>query len=328
MPSTAPPPLSPRTLRLAVTCGEPAGIGAEVALKALAAGLPAGVEPVLVGPRAVWQAAAELLLAPVSMHAWSREELPSGAGDWSWGRPTAASGRIAAEAVERAADLALAGAVDAVVTAPLTKAGLAAAGRPYPGHTELLQARCGGRATMMLAGSRLRVLLVTTHLPLATVPAAITTEAVIATVRAAHRGLEGDLGISAPRIAVAALNPHAGEGGLLGNEELTVLAPALERARAEGIDVAGPLPADSLFFHAAEGAFDAVVAMYHDQGLVPLKLLHYYDGVNVTLGLPIVRTSPDHGTAFDIAGTGVAREDSFREALRWAGEIALRRRGA
>ena len=326
MPSTVPPPFLPRPLRLAVTCGEPAGIGAEVALKALVAGLPAGVEAVLVGPRAVWQAAAELLPAPVDLHAWPREELPASAVDWAWGRPTTASGRVAAEAVERAADLALAGAVDALVTAPLTKAGLAAAGRPYPGHTELLQARCGGRATMMLAGNRLRVLLVTTHLPLAAVRGAITTEAVLATVRAAHRGLERDLDIGSPRLAVAALNPHAGEGGLLGNEELTVLAPALDRARAEGIDVAGPLPADSLFFHAAEGAFDAVVAMYHDQGLVPLKLLHYYDGVNITLGLPIVRTSPDHGTAFDIAGTGVAREDSFREALRWAGEIGLRRR--
>ncbi|HSH70699.1 MAG TPA: 4-hydroxythreonine-4-phosphate dehydrogenase PdxA, partial [Deferrisomatales bacterium] len=268
---------------------------------------------------------AALLPTPVDLDAWPREDLAAGAADWTWGRPSVASGRVAAEAVERAADLALAGAVDAVVTAPLTKTGLAAAGRPYPGHTELLQARCGGRATMMLAGSRLRVLLVTTHLPLAAVPAAVTGEAVLATVRAAQRGLEDDLGIGSPRLAVAALNPHAGEGGVLGNEEMTVLAPALDRARAEGIDVAGPLPADSLFYHAAEGAFDAVVAMYHDQGLVPLKLLHFHDGVNVTLGLPIVRTSPDHGTAFDLAGRGIARADSFVEALRWAGEIAARR---
>jgi 4-hydroxythreonine-4-phosphate dehydrogenase len=315
-----------RPLRVAVTCGEPAGIGAEVALKALVANLPSRVEPVLVGPQQVWREAARLIGEPATGSTWTRIEISPAAEDWSWGAPTANSGRIAAEAVERAADLALAGEVDAVVTAPLTKEGLAVAGRAFPGHTELLEARCGGRATMMLAGSRLRVLLATTHLPLRRVAEVLDTERVYAAVCAAHHGLERDLGISSPRIAVAALNPHGGEGGVLGDEDVRVVAPAVVQAQRDGIDATGPFPADSLFHRAVSGAFDAVVAMYHDQGLVPLKLLHFHDGVNVTLGLPIVRTSPDHGTAFDIAGRGTARPDSFAEALRWAAEIAVRRR--
>ena len=316
-------------LRIAITCGEPAGVGPEVALKAIAAGVPAGVEPVLVGAESVWAAARPLVRRGLERLRCPTVEVQTpGPADWSWGGPTAESNRIAAEAVETAARLALEGEVDAVVTAPLTKEGLHASGRPYPGHTELLEALCGrGRATMMLAGARLKVLLVTTHVPLAQVPALVTLPSVLETVRAAHRGLEDDLGIVHPRIAVAALNPHGGEGGVFGREEETAIGPAVEQARGEGIDAQGPLPADSLFHRAAEGHFDAVVAMYHDQGLVALKLLHFFDGVNVTLGLPIVRTSPDHGTAFDIAGRGVAREESFREAIRWAAEIAHRRKG-
>jgi 4-hydroxythreonine-4-phosphate dehydrogenase len=179
---------------------------------------------------------------------------------------------------------------------------------------------------MMLAGGRLRVLLVTTHAPLARVPDLVTREAVFRTVEAAHRGLTEDLGLARPRIAVAGLNPHAGEGGLLGREEAERIAPAVADARALGIEAVGPLAADTLFHRAQEGEFDAVVAMYHDQGLVALKLAHFHEGVNVTLGLPLVRTSPDHGTAFGLAGRGEARADSFREALRWAVEIAARRR--
>ena len=315
-------------MRIAVTCGEPAGIGAEVALKALAASAADDVEPLLVGPRCVWGEARKLIGGDDPLVRWEGVDLPApSVPDWAWGRPTVASNRIAAEAVEAAARLALDGEVDAVVTAPLTKEGLHAAGRPYPGHTELLEALCpGGRATMMLAGNRLRVLLVTTHMPLAEVPSRVTRDAVLRTIRAAHLGLSADFGIPNPRVAVAALNPHGGEGGVFGPEEATCIVPAVEQSRAEGIDATGPFPADSLFHRAAEGHFDAVVAMYHDQGLVALKLLHFHDGVNVTLGLPIVRTSPDHGTAFDIAGRGVARADSFREALRWAAEIAARRR--
>ncbi len=320
-------PVEPASVRLAVTCGEPAGIGAEVALKALAATCPPGgdIEAVLVGPRAAWELAGDL--AGVSPDRWALRDLPlPSSPDWSWGSPTALSGRVAAEAVEAAARLALAGEVDAVVTAPLTKEGLRAAGRPFPGHTELLEHLCGGRATMMLAGPLLRVVLATTHLPLAEVPGAITRARVLAAVRATHRGLVEDLGLAAPRLAVCGLNPHAGEGGVLGAEEAAAIAPAVAAARAEGIGATGPHPADSVFFRAAGGEFDAVVAMYHDQGLVALKLLHFFDGVNVTLGLPIVRTSPDHGTAYDLAGKGTARPDSTAEALRWAAAIARRRR--
>ncbi|GAB6064729.1 4-hydroxythreonine-4-phosphate dehydrogenase PdxA [Deferrisoma palaeochoriense] len=314
-----------QTVRIAVTCGEPAGIGAEVALKALAACVP-GAEPVLVGPPVVWERAARL--AGVDLGPWAVEpveaELPP---DWDWGRPTPRSGRLAARAVEAAVGLVREGRAEALVTAPLTKAGLAAAGYPYPGHTEMLEALCGGRALMMLAGPRLRVVLVTTHLPLAEVPRAVTRERVLDTIRGAHRGLRRDFGLPGPRIGVAALNPHGGEGGLLGSEDAEAIAPAVAAARAEGIAAEGPVPADVLFHRAASGAFDVAVAMYHDQGLGPLKLLHFDDAVNVTLGLPIVRTSPDHGTAFDIAGTGRASATSFREAARLAAEIARRRAG-
>ncbi len=311
---------------VAITCGEPAGIGAEVALKALGGGLPEGVEPVLVGPRAVWEGAAGPAGVEGGPLPWALEEPPDpGEPDWGWGRPTARSGEVAARAVEAAARMALDGRAHAVVTAPLTKEGLRAAGRPYPGHTEMLQALCGGRAFMMLAGERLRVVLVTTHLPLAEVPAMVTRERVLETLRAAHRGLRRDLGVPNPRIAVAGLNPHAGEGGVLGREEAERIAPAVEAARAEGIDARGPLPADTVFHRAARGDFDVVAAMYHDQGLGPLKLLHFDDAVNITLGLPIVRTSPDHGTAFDIAGRGAANAASFRAALALAARIARRR---
>jgi len=312
-------------VRIAVTCGEPAGIGAEVALKALAQGV-SGADAVLVGPAEVWAAAGTV--AGVDPGRWPCHpvEMPA-EPDWGWGRPTLRSAQVAVRAVEAGVELVRAGRVDAVVTAPLTKEGLRATGHPYPGHTELLQALCGGEALMMLAGPRLRVVLVTTHLPLCRVPPAVTRTAVLRAVWGAHQGLRRDLGIPAPRIGVAALNPHAGEGGVLGEEEGREIAPAVEQARAEGIGAEGPVPADVLFHRAAAGAFDVVVAMYHDQGLGPLKLLHFDEAVNVTLGLPIVRTSPDHGTAFDIAGTGRASPTSFRAALRTAAEIARRRRG-
>lgn len=310
-------------VRLAVTCGDPAGIGPEVALKALAQ-VP-GIDPVLVGPRCVWREAEELLGFRCGWQILTVGSEPK--KDWSWGRPTRTSGCVAARAVETAAAMALRRELDGLVTAPLTKEGLRAAGWAFPGHTELLEHLCGGaaRATMLLAGARLRVLLVTTHLPLAEVPRAISRERVLETLTAGERGLREDLGIPQPRLAVLALNPHAGEGGILGREEETTIRPAVEEARARGVDAVGPLPADSAFHRAVSGEFDAVVAMFHDQGLGPLKLLHFHDGVNVTLGLPLVRTSPDHGTAFDLAGRGEARPDSFAEALRLAAVIVKRR---
>ena len=300
------------------------------ALKVLTADAESGVVPVLVGPRTVWRAAADLVgldELPGELHD------PFGAvrPDWRWGEPTVQSGCVAAESVEVAARLCLDGNCDALVTAPLTKGGLAAAKRPFPGHTELLESLCRARgfdvrATMMLAGDRLRVFLVTTHAPLAEVPRLVTRESVLRTLTAAHGALEGDLAISSPRLAVAGLNPHAGEGGVLGSEEQSAIAPAVSDARHKGIDAVGPLAADTLFVRAYQGEFDAVVAMYHDQGLPALKLAHFWDGVNVTFGLPLVRTSPDHGTAFELAGKATAREDSFQAAVRAAVTLALRRR--
>ncbi len=321
-------PTGNRPVRIALTCGEPAGVGPEVALKALAEGIPEAVEPVLVGHRAAWQRAARLLGLREFAERWCLEDPgPAGPADWDWSRPTARSAEAAARAVEAAVAMALDGRVDAVVTAPLTKAGLRAAGRPFPGQTEMLGALCGGCPVMMLAGPRLRVALVTTHIPLARVPGSVTRERVEAVVRVVHRGLQGDFGIHRPRIAVAGLNPHAGEAGTLGREDSERIVPAVEAVRADGLDVTGPLPADTVFRQAAGGTYDAVVAMYHDQGLGPLKLLHFDDAVNVTLGLPVVRTSPDHGTALDIAGRGAARASSFRAALAAAAAIARRRAG-
>ena len=248
-----------------------------------------------------------------------------------WGRVDAAAGRIAADAVVWAARAALRGELAALVTAPLHKEALAAAGVPFPGHTELLQAEAARHhgvpvaampVRMMLANDDLRTVLVSIHVSLRQAIEAVTREQVLQTLRITHAALARMLG-RAPRIAVAGLNPHAGEGGLFGREELEAIGPAIEAARAEGIDADGPHPPDTIFMraraaHGQPGAFDVVVAMYHDQGLIPVKYLGVEQGVNVTLGLPLVRTSPDHGTAFDIAGTGRADAGSLLEAIRVA----------
>jgi 4-hydroxythreonine-4-phosphate dehydrogenase len=206
------------------------------------------------------------------------------------------------------------------VTAPINKAWVTRAGFPISGHTELLKDLLGARAVrMMLAGSRLRVVLVTMHVALGKVPRALTVAEVARTITIAAEHLRRYHRLAAPRISVAGLNPHAGEGGLFGREEARIIAPAIARARRSGADASGPFPADSLFFQAVDGKrFDAVIAMYHDQGLIPLKLLHFHDAVNVTLGLPIIRTSPDHGTAYDIAGRGKADAGSMIEAIALA----------
>jgi len=239
------------------------------------------------------------------------------------GQPSLEGGRAAYQYVMTATRLAQSGALSAIVTAPINKALVTRAGFPISGHTELLAKVTGARdVRMMLAGSRLRVVLVTMHVALADVPKLLTVGSILRTIRVTDEHLRRYHRLRRPRIAVAGLNPHAGEGGLFGREEGTVIAPAVARARAAGIEAHGPLAADALFFHASQGAFDAVVAMYHDQGLIPLKLLHFHDGVNVTLGLPIVRTSPDHGTAYDIAGKGRADDGSMRAAIALAIEMA------
>ena len=253
----------------------------------------------------------------------------------AWGRVHAAAGRIAADAVTWAARAALRGEIAAVVTAPLHKEALAAAGVSHPGHTELLQAEAAAHlgvalaqlpVRMMLASEELRTVLVSIHLSLRDAIEAVTLDNVLQTLRIAHVALSRLLG-RPPRIGVAGLNPHAGEGGLFGREELEVIAPALQAARDDGIDASGPWAPDTVFMRARstpqrEGEFDVVIAMYHDQGLIPVKYMGLEQGVNVTLGLPLVRTSPDHGTAFDLAGTGKADVSSLVEALRMARRMA------
>ena len=223
----------------------------------------------------------------------------------------------------RAVDLALAGEVAAVVTAPISKAAMHLGGYQYPGHTELLAERCRtAEFAMMLAGGAFRVVLATIHCPLREVPGRLRQDDLTRLLTLTHRSLVTDFGISHPSLGVAALNPHAGEGGLFGDEETRIIAPALAAAQKLNIDVVGPLPADTIFVRHQRGEFDAVVVMYHDQGLIPLKLLHFGDAVNVTLGLPIIRTSVDHGTAYDLAGTGKADPGSLKAALHLAAQMA------
>ena len=238
------------------------------------------------------------------------------------GRVDARAGAAAAACVRHAISLARAGEVSAMVTAPLHKEALAAAGEPYPGHTELLQAESGASAVrMMLANDELKTVLVSIHVSLRRAIDMVTREAVLDTLRIAHRSAAA-WGQPRPRIAVAGLNPHAGEGGLFGDEELRFIVPAIEAARAEGIAASGPYAPDTVFMRARRGEFDLVIAQYHDQGLIPVKYLGVEHGVNVTLGLPFVRTSPDHGTAFDLAGTGRADPGSLIAAVRMARKLA------
>ena len=250
------------------------------------------------------------------------------------GHPSAAAAGHVVKWIETAVALALAGEAAAVVTAPIAKATLYEAGFAYPGHTEFLGALtetaplAGARGpVMMLAAADLRVALVTVHVPLSQVPQRVTLEAIVHAGQVTAQALTRDFGIAAPRIAVAGLNPHAGEGGAIGREEIEVVRPAVEALQAAGVDARGPAPADSLFHAAARATYDAALCLYHDQALIPVKMLDFWGGVNLTLGLPIVRTSPDHGTAFDIAGQGLARPDSLIAAIRKAAEIAERRRG-
>jgi 4-hydroxythreonine-4-phosphate dehydrogenase len=310
-----------------LTMGDPVGIGPEIVARAFAQG---AVDAVVVGDVAVMRRAMALLedpwpiarldsprdvhqCPPRCMPVWQPDGLPPELERLAWGRIDACAGRAAAVCIEAAVRAVQRGEGSAVVTAPIHKAALAAAGVPYPGHTEMLQALAGGTPVrMMLANDELRVVLVTIHQSLKSAIEAVTFDAVLGTLRIAQRSGQG------PRIAVAGLNPHAGEGGLFGDEEQKIIAPAIAAARAEGIDAQGPFAPDTVFMRARRGEFDLVVAMTHDHGLIPVKYLGVEHGVNVTLGLPFTRTSPDHGTAFDIAGQGVADASSLEAAIRWA----------
>lgn len=322
--------------RVAVSMGDPTGIGPEVTLLALRRReLRARLTPILVGDSGVYRDTAQRLRLPLRLAAWQPgHPLPRGAvavrevaalpaRQRRPGHPSAAGGRAAHAAIVEALRLVRSGEAAALATAPINKANLIAAGLPVGGHTELLAHLCGDvPVRMMMLGARLRVALVTTHLALRDVPDAIDTAAVLDTLRIADRALRQRFRLRRPRLGVAGLNPHAGEQGAFGDEDARFIAPAVARARRLGIDARGPLAADSLFPLAAGGAFDVVVCMYHDQGLAPFKLLHFADGVNFTAGLPVVRTSPDHGTAHDIAGTGRADPRSMAAALRLAADLA------
>jgi 4-hydroxythreonine-4-phosphate dehydrogenase len=306
--------------KIAITIGDPAGIGPEVTLKALLSEEVKHIcRPLIIGDRAVIEEAAEALDIPIETAALDIVDMKEITGrGFEKGHPSSRCGSASVRYIRKAVELAKAGVVDAIVTAPITKESLKLAGFPWPGHTEMLAEFTASRdVAMMLCGGPLRVILATIHTALRDVPRLITRERVLRTIYRAQEAT-AMLGIEKPRIAVAGLNPHAGESGLFGDEEHTAIGPAVEEALARGIDVSGPFPADTLFHRAYKGEYDIVVCMYHDQGLVPLKMIAIDRGVNVTVGLPIIRTSPDHGTAHDIAWKGTANPSSMIEAIRTA----------
>ena len=328
---------------LAVSIGDPAGIGPELIARLWtlrrSEAMPAFA---CVGSASLLQAAAkrdgiDLPVARITDMAEAGgafgDALPViDLGDVPYrpGQPDAQGALLGLESLTRAAAMAVSGEAGGLVTAPIAKAELAKVGFAHPGQTEFVAEACGiepENAVMMLAGPSLKVVPVTVHVALARVPQLLTDELIHRRTAIAARALTRDFGIAAPRIAIAGLNPHAGEDGRMGDEDRTIIAPAVERLRADGFDVRGPLPADTMFHAAARAKYDLAVCMYHDQALIPLKALDFDQGVNVTLGLPIIRTSPDHGTAFDIAGAGQAHVGPMLAALRMAGECAARRRG-
>ena len=321
--------------------GDPRGVGPEVTVKSLAGeSLRQACSPLVLGDGEVLRRTIQALrlgLKVVEVPEGILPQLPPGIlpvlsltrlspGPNPVAMPPEESSRASFAYVEKAARMALAGQVEAVVTGPVSKEAIARSGIPFQGHTEFFAQSAGVREfVMMLAGERLRVALVTTHLALNEVSRSLGEEKIRSVIDITARGLRDYYGLPRPRIAVAAFNPHAGEGGLFGEEE-KIISRAVVRARDAGWEVSGPWPADSLFHRAVQGEYDAVVCMYHDQGLIPLKLLHFDSAVNVTLGLPFIRTSVDHGVAFDIAGKGIARSRSMEEAIRLAARMALRKR--
>ncbi len=330
---------------LALTLGDPAGIGPDITLLAYQARFLEPIPPFLwIGDPDILAARADALglavpIARVDDPAIAverfAEELPvlpiPVQGPVTAGRPDPAASPAIQASIERAVALVRSGEASAVVTNPISKAGLTRTGFAFPGHTEFLAHLAGGApasAVMMLAGGGLKVVPVTIHLPLKDVPGALSQALILDTLMTTAGGLARYFGLAKPRIAVTGLNPHAGEDGTMGREEMDIIIPAIAAARAKGLDVTGPHPADTLFHQGAREGYDVVVAMYHDQALIPLKTLAFEEGVNITLGLPFVRTSPDHGTAFALAGTGRASPRSLIEALRLAEAMQSRARCA
>jgi 4-hydroxythreonine-4-phosphate dehydrogenase len=334
---TRPLPSDKRPI-LGITMGDPSGIGPEVVLRALASRRAKVARFVLLGSGGVLRrVAVELKLRFPRFREVAPDDPFAGPGPFLiecaecpprlalLGRPTARGGRAAAAFIQAAVQLAIQGRIDGIVTAPISKEALHKAGFAFPGHTEMIAQAVGvRRPVMMMAADDLRVALVTTHAAVRDLPSLITTRAVLETVRITHHDLKARFGIARPRLAACALNPHAGEGGLFGDEERRAIQPALRRARAEGIACDGPFAADALFTPERRRRYDAIVAMYHDQACIPVKMLGFDRGVNVTLGLPIIRSSPDHGTAYDIVRDGKADPGSLIAAIRLAAEMAVR----
>ena len=326
---------------LALTQGDPAGIGPDISLAAWLNRRTSGLSPfIYLGDPAVLSARARLIgldvpireIHPSEAISVFSEVLPvhpiEAGAEVAAGEPHVATAQATISAIEKAVDLTMSGEAAAVVTNPIAKSVLYEGGFGFPGHTEFL-ANLASRATgntvtpvMMLAGPKLRAIPVTIHIPVRDVPQALTEALIVETCRIAYRDLKERFGISQPRLAVAGLNPHAGEDGAIGREDRDVIHPAITRLRQEGINAFGPLPADTMFHDEARARYDVAVCMYHDQALIPAKALGFDTSVNVTLGLPFIRTSPDHGTAFGIAGQGVARETSLVEALKLAALLA------
>jgi len=330
---------------IGITMGCPSGIGPEIILRFITGHKEFGdFRPVVIGDIAVLKRSGRELNIAVDIINWQpgnkqlgegRIEViepaafPSGDADMAslpWGEPSPASGHASIAYIETAVQLINQSILQGMVTCPISKSALQMAACTFPGHTEMLAALCNtSNYGMMMAGGQLKVALVTIHTPLAEVPQRLDEDEILRIIKLTGKTLEVDYGMSRPRIGVAGLNPHGGEGGLFGSEEKLLIGPAVAMAVSQNWHVTGPLPPDTIFNKAVDGEFDVVVAMYHDQGLIPFKLLHFKDGVNVTMGLPIVRTSVDHGTAYDIAGKGVADPASLAAAFRMAGEIVQNR---
>lgn len=323
--------------KIAITIGDPAGIGTEIVLKSILSkeisdvckGVlvrgtlsPLRIKPVIIGDKAVIEEAIERLNISINLKDLELININEiNNRDFERGRPTAAGGRACVAYIKKAVELALNKKVDAIVTAPISKEALRMAGFKWPGHTEMLAKLTNTKDyAMMFYSDKLKLILVTIHTALRNVPDLIKREKVLKTIMLAKKACDM-MGIDKPKVAVAGLNPHAGESGIFGDEEIKEIIPAVNKAQALGISASGPYPADTLFHKAYNGEFDIIVCMYHDQGLIPLKMIAFDKAVNATIGLPIIRTSPDHGTAYDIAWKGIANPSSMIEAIKLAARV-------
>jgi len=323
---------------IGITMGDPVGIGPEIILSALINPLIYEIcRPLVIGDMEWLEDLKRCIKSNLKFNAVKKpntgvyqcgcvdvvSNFKPGSGQILWGKPTTLTGKAMISYITSATDMALQGRIDAMVTCPINKEAMHKAGYFYNGHTELIAEKTkSAEFAMMLAGDKLRVVLVTIHIPLKDITSVLSKEKILQTIIITGSSLSMRFGIENPKIAVAGLNPHAGEGGMFGDEEERMILPAVNLAKSQGFDVLGPYPPDTIFYHAQKGLYDAVICMYHDQGLIPFKMIHFADGVNTTLGLPIIRTSVDHGTAYDIAGKGKADPGSLTAAIKMAAEQA------